>query len=248
MSSRVHRFLRRTPARYLFHRLKMLRGTAGQSDEAAILARVAIDCPKTFVEFGFHPTEYNCSGLAGFQGLLVDGDAETVHLARRLLPNRIEVQRKFLTLENLHEVAHHFDDLGVLSIDVDGNDYWFMKSLLEVRPHVIAVEYNASLGLEPISVPYDPAFERHKLHPSGWYHGASITALSALGAQFGMKLVAVSRSGGNAFFMHESAAPRALDPVTAYRENELRNRWSGTTAKEQWSEIRHMPFVRIDAG
>ena len=167
MPSKIHQLLRRTPVRYWYHRFKKMRGAGGQSDEAVILRRLAVDCPKTFVEFGFHPTEYNCSGLADFSGLLLDGDGETVRLARRLLPDRIEVRERFITRETLPEIASHFPGLGVLSVDVDGNDYWFLEALLAARPHVVAVEYNASFGLEPITVPYDPAFERHQKHASG---------------------------------------------------------------------------------
>ncbi len=247
MPSRIHRLLRRTPGRYLYHRLKTLRGTGGQSDEATIIERMAVDCPKTFVEFGFHPTEYNCSRLADFAGLLVDGDEETVCLARRLLPKRIEVWSKFLTLDNLRDVTRYFEQVGVASIDVDGNDYWFLEALLEASPpYVVAVEYNASFGIEPISVPYDPAFERHAQHPSRWYHGAAITARSPLTARFRMKLVAVSSNGGNAFFVRGDAALPALDPATAYRENTARNRWSGISANAQWSKIKHLPFVCIE--
>jgi len=110
---------------------------------------------------------------------------------------------------------------------------------------VIAVEYNASLGLEPLTVPYDAAFERHAKHPSGWYHGASITAVTSLCTQHGFKLVAVAEAGSNVFFVHQNSPLPALDPITAYRESTLRNKWSGTTAAEQWARIKNMPFVRI---
>ena len=243
MQSRLLALLKRTPARYFYHRLKAMRGGAPQSDESVLLASLAVDCPRTFVEFGFHPSEYNCIGLEGFAGLLVDGDPSTVRLARAILPKRVEARQSFITLENIDSIARHFPQIGVLSVDVDGNDYWFLEALLPTRPSVIVVEYNASFGLHPVTVPYDPAFERHARHPSGWYHGASITALARLCARHGYKLVAVSEAGGNAFFVPAGSARPALDPATAYRENALRNRWSHTTASEQWAQIEHMPYV-----
>ena len=54
---------------------------------------------------------------------------------------------------DLDFIKERFDSLGVLSIDVDGNDYWFLKELISTRPSVIVVEYNASFGLEPVTVP-----------------------------------------------------------------------------------------------
>ncbi|RWM81983.1 MAG: hypothetical protein EOR84_34585 [Mesorhizobium sp.] len=243
LSSRMRTFLRASPLRYYYHLIKGRVAGAPQSDESVILSRLVGDSPKTFLEFGFHPTEYNCIGLRDFQGLVVDGDAQTVRLAKALLPNRIEARQSFINLDNIKSLGSHFPKLGVLSVDVDGNDYWFLKALLPVRPAVIVAEYNASFGLNPITVPYDPSFDRKAKHESGWYHGASITALTSLCRTHGYKLVAVSAAGGNAFFLPQDSAVADLDPVTAYRESSLRNQWSNTTAKDQWERIKHMPFV-----
>jgi hypothetical protein len=245
MKSRVYDLLRRTPARYFYHRIKALRGAASQSNEADILIALANSCPKTFVEFGFHPSEYNCVGLSDFSGLMVDGDKGMVKLARAILPERIEVRHQFLTLENMNTVANHHAELGVLSIDVDGNDYWFLDALLPARPHVIVVEYNASFLSASLTVPYDPTFDRHQKDRSGWYHGASLSALNKLCGTNGYKLVAVAEAGGNAFFVRQENPLPAVDPHNAYRENRLTNEWSGTSAHEQWLRIKHLPYVEV---
>ena len=245
LKSGVYELLKKTPMRYLYHRLKALRGGSSQSDEADILVGLATACPKTFVEFGFHPTEYNCVGLAEFSGLLIDGDPGTVKLARSILPKRIEVRQQFLTLENLDFVATFHPELGVLSIDVDGNDYWVLEALLPVRPHVIAVEYNASFLSASLTVPYDPVFERHRKDSSGWYHGASLSALNKLCNKHGFKLVSVAEAGGNAFFVRQENPLPAIDAAAAYRENRLTNEWSGSTAQEQWARIKHLPYVEV---
>ena len=156
----------------------------------------------------------------------------TVRLARSLLPARVESRQSFVTLENIAILGTHFPEIGVLSVDVDGNDYWFLKALLPARPAVIVVEYNASLGLHPIAVPYDPSFNRNVKHESGWYHGASLVALTSLCKLNGYKLIAVSEAGGNAFFLPQRSDMPEMDPAQAYRENALRNRWSGTTDRK----------------
>ncbi|MES0030003.1 hypothetical protein [Mesorhizobium sp. M0040] len=245
VQSRAHAFLRASPLRYYFHLAKARFGASPQSDESLILSRLVGGCPRTFLEFGFHPTEYNCIGLKDFDGLLVDGDPQTVRLARAILPKRIEARQSFIDLDNIKILGTHFPKLGVLSVDVDGNDYWFLKELLPVLPAVIVAEYNASFGLNQITVPYDPAFDRKEKHESGWYHGASITALAQLCKGHGYKLVAVSAAGGNVFFLPHGSEMAELDPDQAYRESALRNRWSGTTAKDQWERIKHMPFIEV---
>jgi len=235
-----------------------LRGS--QSNESILVESLAdkLSAPNTFCEFGFDITEFNCSRLVrqGWRGLLIDGDRQRVRFANRVLRKdpalRVAAECAFLNLDNLSDTVRGFlgtDNLGVLSIDVDGNDYWFLEALIPLRPALMVVEYNASFGLRSISVPYDPAFDRHQKHASGWYHGASLTALGRLAGLHGYALVAVSDAGGNAFFVRcdraDSTLFPQLDAQTAYRENLLRNRWSGTTASEQWKAIEQLPYTEI---
>lgn len=232
-------FIRRARYRY-----RIARGLAGQSDEGPILRSLCEerDAPRTFVEFGFHPTEFNCAELVrDFQGLLIDGDPLTVEDARRLFPRHIRIEQAFLTNDNLDIVREAFPRLGILSIDVDGNDYWFLERLIAISPTVISVEYNASFGLEPVTVPYDPSFDRLKRHPSGWYHGASLTALAKLAARHGYGLAAVSGAGGNAFFTMDGK----LTPEDVWKPSKLRDQWSRTTWQEQWNVVRDMPLERV---
>jgi hypothetical protein len=240
-------FLRsNAPARRAYYRLKMLRGVHGQSDETRILANLTKHAPKAFVEFGFHPVQFNCAALArdaGWRGLLIDGSQRQVDDARAIFPERIEIEQRFLTLDNLDFIAAKFPGLGVLSIDVDGNDFWFLERLIGIQPTVISVEYNASFGANSVTVPYDPTFDRHAKHPSGWYHGASLTALAKLCAKSGYGLAAVSSAGGNAFFTKTGA----LDPAVSWRPSKLRDTWSGTTPASQWEAIKHLPFVAIES-
>jgi hypothetical protein len=225
-----------------------------QSDENAILLRLTsrISHPKTFVEFGFHAHEFNCIGLARtYSGLLIDGDERSVVLAKKMLPSSVEAVAQFLTLDSLNIIEERFPavTLGVLSIDVDGNDYWFLERLINLRPAIISVEYNASFGKRPISVPYDPTFIRHNKHKSGWYHGASLSAMAHLCSNHSYDLAAIDEVGVNAFFVRrdlwDPAMPK-LSPENAYREHKFRNQWSGMVAQDQWQVIRDLPYVNVD--
>lgn len=226
--------------------MRARRGTRGEADETIILSSLANQetAPSTFIEFGFHPVKFNCSAFArdpDWQGLLIDGDANQVKDAKTLLASWVDIQHRFLSLDNLDFVAAKFPKLGILSIDVDGNDYWFLEKLISIEPAIISIEYNASFGLAPITVPYDPAFDRHKKHFSGWYHGASLTAISRLCRKNGYGLAAVSEAGANAFFTKTGC----LDPVETWKPNRDRNRWSKTSQSEQWEAIKGMPFVSV---
>jgi hypothetical protein len=236
-----------TALRRLYYRAKMtFKGARSQSDEGNIVSELAkrADAPKTFIEFGFHPVEFNCSSLAHsreWRGLLIDGNARQIADARALLPERVEIVETFLTLDNLDFIRWKFKKLGVLSIDVDGNDYWFLERLIDIEPSVICVEYNASFGRKPITVPYDASFDRQQKHPTGWYHGASLSGLAKLCAAHGYGLAAVSEAGVNAFFTRDGN----LDPATVWRPCRLRHEYSGVNQDGQWQRISHMPFVRV---
>jgi hypothetical protein len=229
-----------TTLRRLYYRLQMAR-SKGQSDEGRIIADLTKGAPRTFVEFGFHPIEFNCAEMARdpeWRGLLIDGDARPVDDARALFSGRIKIVETFLTLDNLAFIKSNFAKLGVLSIDVDGNDYWFLENLIDADPSVICVEYNSSFGLDPITVPYDPTFDRHQKHSRGWYHGASLTALARLCASRGYGLAAVSSAGANAFFTRAGQ----LDPESAWKPNALRESYSGVAHDAQWTSLKDMPF------
>ncbi|MBR0855498.1 hypothetical protein [Bradyrhizobium liaoningense] len=232
------------PLRRAYYKMR-LATASGQSDEADIIERLSTEAPKTFIEFGFHPVEFNCINLARsaeWRGLLIDGSERQASDARALFPGRIAVHHRFLTLDNLDIVRNAFSEIGVLSIDVDGNDYWFLKELLPTRPRVICVEYNSTFGLESVTIPYDPSFDRNKAHSRGWYHGASLAALAKLCAAAGYGLSAVSSNGINAFFSESGK----LDPAQAWRPNSERERLSGGISHEKQREsIKGLPMLPI---
>ena len=226
-----------------------------QSNEQALIEQLlqGIQAPHAFCEFGFDAHEFNCAQLitAGWSGLLIDGDAQKVARAQSLFPKRVVVLHEYLFRENVYDiVARHYPQqtLGVLSIDVDGNDYWFLEALLPLQPALIICEYNASLLHNSITVPYEARFDRPAKHPRGFYYGASLSALTALCARDQYDLVAVSDGGLNAFFCRRGLRPGqvALDPVRAYRPSLNRAHYNeGMTPEQQWESVRHLPFLNI---
>lgn len=176
-----------------------------------LVKRVAID-NDVFVEFGVDDyRESNTRFLLmndNWQGLIIDaGDAHRQFLRGSQLDWRHEVEAltAFIDRENINGLiadAGIEGDIGLLSIDLDGNDYWVLEAIEVVSPRILLVEYNSIFGPEvEITIPYDPAFDRNEAHHSGLYFGASLAAIAALANQKGYALVAGSRAGGNAFFV-----------------------------------------------
>ncbi len=133
--------------------------------------------------------------------------------------NPASIKREFVTAENINAlfakygVPHEFD---LLSIDIDGNDYWVWKAL-EFSPRVVVVEYNAKFPPhERRTIAYDPAFR----WDGSDYFGASLGAFVALARTKGYTLVGCDRQGVNAFFVRNDCLAGAFVPravADAYR-------------------------------
>lgn len=148
-----------------------------------------------------------------WEGLAVD--ARRLHLAFiESTPirwrHRLYGRSAFLDADNVNQVIADagFDgDVGLLSIDIDGNDYWVLKALDVVSPRIIVAEYNAVFGpTAAATIPYDPCFGQHVGHPSGVYFGASLAALCHLLSAKGYQLVGCGSAGVNAFFVRQELA------------------------------------------
>ena len=157
--------------------------------------------------------------------------------------------KSFITKENVNEVIEKEinGEIDLLTIDIDGNDLWIWKAINAISPRVVMIEYNASFGHKQITVKYDPEFKRYKKHESGWYYGASLSALTKLAQEKGYVLVGCSSSGVNAFFARQDIAKDKIDcilPEEAYYPHISRiNKYS---IEEQFEKLKDLEFEHID--
>lgn len=149
---------------------------------------------KYYVELGVGDgKECNCRILKdlGYEGIMVDCGG-----------NDKEIKKEFITAENIASVfaKYNVSGGGVLSIDIDGNDFWVWKALpREYQFDLVIVEYNSSLGYkESIVLPYQNDFKWDGTD----YFGASIAALEKLGREKGYTLIYAERKGVNLFFLN----------------------------------------------
>ena len=167
---------------------------------------------KIFIEFGVEDyKESNTRFLLlknNWQGLILDSSQENIDKIKKdniYWRHTINAQKKFVTKENINEIIieNKIDkNIGLLSIDIDGNDYWIWKELNVINPSIVIIEYNFRFGKDKsCTIPYDPNFVREKKHSSSIYYGASLKALTKLGKQKGYSLVCCNSNGNNAFFV-----------------------------------------------
>jgi hypothetical protein len=128
----------------------------------------------------------------GWTGLLMDPSDQ----------NPPSIKKEFITTENINElfrkysVPEHFD---LLSIDIDGNDYWIWKALApNYSPRVVVIEYNSKISPSlSKTIRYEPYFQWDLTD----YYGASLLALTNLAQLKGYALAGCDRRGVNAFFV-----------------------------------------------
>jgi hypothetical protein len=178
---------------------------------AEILVRIGGPRRRWFVEFGASTgDEGNCVLLAdrGWSGLFMEPDAEAFAALEAKYRDRDDVitRRASVTADNVEELlaaARTPPDLDVVSIDIDGNDYWIWERLVAFAPRVVVIEYNANLPLDRRLVM--PRDDRHAWDGTD-YVGASLGALRALGKDKGYELVHTESTGVNAFFVRGGEA------------------------------------------
>jgi len=197
-----------------------------------LLARVQIG-REVFVELGAGDyRESNTRFLLEYndwRGLIVDaGRAPGRYLAWSglLWRHSVKAVSAFVTAENINELlAEVAGDIALLSVDIDGMDYWVLKELTAVRPRIVVVEYNSVWGPKrTVSVPYDREFKRSAAHWSNLYFGASLGAFCHLLSERGYRFVGSNSTGHNAFFVQQDFAGDlpSIRPADGWVESRFR--------------------------
>lgn len=221
---------------------------------------------KIFIEFGVEDyLEANTRFLLinnNWSGLIFDGSMANINfIKKQSIYWRYDITAKcaFITADNINQ--HIIDnnikgDIGLLSIDVDGNDYWIWKNIEIISPRIVVIEYNNIFGPDlKITIPYEENFVRSKAHYSNIYFGASLAALNSLAESNGYSLVGSNSTGCNAFFVRNDVigdlvpvSPRECFSLAKYHESRnIRGRLSFLNRSESISLIKDMPVLDLES-
>jgi hypothetical protein len=223
---------------------------------------------EVFVEFGVESyAEANTRFLLvhdNWRGLIMDG-GDAMHTLLESTGMRwrhhIDAKTAFIDRDNINSLiaeAGIEGDIGLLSVDIDGNDYWVLQAIDVVSPRLLALEYNATFGPEAaVTVPYDPGFVRGEKHWTWLYWGASLAALTRVANERGYALVAGNRAGNNAFYVRRDVLgeipERTVEEVwRPARFRESRGRDGSLTyisdPEERLRLMADMPVVDVETG
>lgn len=203
-----------------------------------------------FVEFGVENyTEANTRFLLmndNWSGLIIDGSIENVnYIIKDSIYWKYDLVAKqlFVTAENINNVFYSErvpEKIGLLHIDIDGNDYWIWKAIKNLIADIVIVEYNSLFGYErSITIPYDAEFVRTKTHFSNLFYGTSLLALCDLAQEKGYSFIGCNSAGNNAYFiLNEKLGP--IKPVS------IKEGFVESKFKEARNEQGLLSFIRGD--
>ncbi len=179
---------------------------------------------KRFIEIGVEDyQEANTRFLLmnnNWSGLIIDGSPKNMNKVKRqpyYWQYDITATPLFVTRKNIlkHLRKDGFNSqLGLLSLDIDGNDYWIMEKLIVLKPIIFIIEYNSLFGIDhPITIPYKKDFYRTKAHYSNLFWGSSLKAIYLLAKRHGYSFMGTNSAGNNAYFVRTDRLNR-LKPKT----------------------------------
>jgi hypothetical protein len=240
-----------------------------QFDEDGIIQYLISKLPienKTFIEFGVENYEESNTRFLllndHWQGMVLDARAADIrYIQQDKIYWQYDLQAKctWITRENINALLHDVgfgEDVGLLSIDIDGNDYWIWETIQSIRPRIVIVEYNSLFGLRPLAVPYKEDFDRTASHYSNLYYGSSLGALQHLAQKKGYLLLGSNVLGHNAFFIRTDIAgefrgPELREAYIASKFRESRDpagRLTYVRGKDRIKLIEDMPVVQVLTG
>lgn len=202
---------------------------------------------KVFIEFGVQDyTESNTRFLLqnnNWAGLVMDGvpaNIKSIKADPIYWRFNLKAVCAFIDRDNINDLILSQGiegDIGLLSIDVDGNDYWVWEAMDCVQPRIVIVEYNSLFGpTAGVTVPYDPEFNRTRAHFSNLFWGASIAAICSLARRKGYSLVASNTAGNNVFFVRNDFMSEI--PTLSHEEAYVRSQW-----RESRDRKGHLTFL-----
>jgi hypothetical protein len=207
--------------------------------------------------------ECNISNLVihhGFQGFFFDGDYHKTQQARHFLtsssvsPEQGIVIHAWISINNVEALFRKYSiprRVDVLSLDMDGVDFWILQTLFEKqlsRPRICVVEYQDILGPDKsLTVPYMEEFCAwdYDCHLGPNYAGASLEAFRRLFQKYGYQCMGCEPQGFNAFFVLEEElemCPRC--PFSIQSLFEIPKVKEGM--QKRFPRTRGLPWIAID--
>ncbi len=197
---------------------------------------------KNFIEFGVEDyTESNTRFLLmnnNWSGVVLDSDPQNIKKMKErdyYWKHKLDAYCEFITKDNINDIIDkNFDgNIGIISIDIDGNDYWVFKEIKK-KPILFIVEYNSLFGLQKkVTIPYKENFNRSNEHYSNLYWGCSLNALIDEANKKGYKFIGTNLAGNNSYFVRNDKYALIKDKILNFNKNVSKFRESRDVNKKK---------------
>ena len=145
-------------------------------------------------------------------GLLCDAKDANIAKAKQFYSTNPDTKywppvivKEWITRDNVNRVIEDngfSGQIDLLSLDIDGVDYWIWKQISCINPRVVVLEFNHLWGPDiSVTVPYADDFVAEFTQYGSDYAGASLQAFVKLGREKGYRLVGINAIATNAFFV-----------------------------------------------
>ena len=180
---------------------------------------------EVFVEFGVENyKEANTKFLMfnnNWSGFVMDGSTGNIENLKKqdyFWRYNLKAKDVFITKENINDLLLEQNiesNVGLLHIDLDGNDYYIFDEINCINPNILILEYNSLFGIDrEISVPYREDFNRTKAHYSNLFFGASLKSLHSLAYKKGFIFIGCNQAGNNAYFIRKDKINSKIKEVS----------------------------------
>lgn len=203
--------------------------------------------------------ECNTSNLIiyhGWKGLLIDASESMVKQGQLFFaasPNVVINEPKFVhslvTIDTINDLisSNGFSgDIDLLSVDIDGNDYYILEAISCITPRVIICEINNTIPLDlSLTIPYKEDFFNYwdKEYPGNSFISMSLCAADKLMKRKGYRLVAANRMGFNVIFMRNDTGNDIFPEISlkTARGNFINHK----EMSEVWNSLKNYPWVNV---
>jgi hypothetical protein len=221
---------------------------------------------KTFIEFGVENyREANTRFLLinnYWSGLVIDGSKKNIDSIKNeqfYSFYDLQAECSFITRKNINDLIKltKFDEeVGILSVDIDGNDYWIWKEINCIKPIILISEYNSLFGFEhPYTIEYKDDFVRGTNYRFNFY-GTSLRSICDISKEKGYSFIGSNSAGNNAYFIRNDYMQytnlKAITPKDGYKLASFSEAWNDDRVafrgKDKLRSIHNLPVVNTQTG
>ena len=191
----------------------------------------------------------------GYHGYLFDGQESNTVAAREFFNSKKDclltpptVVTGWITKENINQLLTSADAIGevdLLSLDLDGNDYYIWEAIEVLKPRLCVFETsNLIPGDLSLTIPYEATFNsQEKSLDRHDFRSVSLLAMKRLSEKKGYRLIGGHRHGFNVFFLRNDIGIDLFPEVSIEQVHD--NLWTKKSQAERWSQVKDLGWVAV---